>query len=85
VQVSYRSFLVAFELAKDRQGTQVGYPFALLNLCALGEGMELFAGASLVSFSKQRFNLMIEVENIRHIEGPGLGPEGGEDPRIGRR
>jgi hypothetical protein len=23
---------------------------------------------------------MIEVENIRHIEGLGLGPEGGEDP-----
>jgi hypothetical protein len=71
VQVSYRSFLAAFKLATDRQGAQVGYPFAL------GETVELIAGASLVSSPKQRFNPMIEVENIRHIEGLGLGPEGG--------
>jgi len=55
---------VAFELAKDSQGAQVGYPFPLVNLGAVGESEHLFSGAPLVSSTKQRFDFMMEVETL---------------------
>jgi hypothetical protein len=44
---------------------------------AIHDEVWLFAGASLVSPSKQRLDLVIRVENIRYIEAVGLGPEVG--------
>src|ERR671919_637137 len=60
---------VAFELAQECQGAQVGYTITLVNLGALGETVYLFSGASLVPSSKQRFDLVLEVETVQHIEG----------------
>src|SRR3712207_2551967 len=66
----YCPFGVTFPLAQDRQGAQVGYPFPLVNLGALGETVDLFSGASLVSCSsQQRFDLMTKVEAVQRIEG----------------
>src|SRR5215204_4902961 len=69
VQVLYGPSRVAFELAQDCQGAQVGYAFPLVGLGALGETVGLFSGASFVSSLQQGFDDVIEVENIQHIEG----------------
>src|SRR5919199_6838446 len=69
MQVLYRPLRVTFELAEDRQGAQVGYPFPLVNLAALGVLAHLFSGASLVSFSQQRFDLVMEGDTTQHIQG----------------